>query len=91
MWLWPDGIVQLMWAPRAAMGFDGALAATDAMARLDGDFERLMREDGFRESRTLVDAKPCKDAPLAPGAPARTVDMAPILTTLTTPLGGSNE
>jgi len=88
MWLWPDG---MMWAPRAAMGFDGTLAATDAMARLDGDFEGLMREDGFRESRTLVDANPCKDAPLAPGAPARTVDIAPILTTLTTPLGGSNE
>ena len=36
MWLRPDGIVQLVWAPGAAMGLDDALAATDAMTQLTG-------------------------------------------------------
>ena len=47
MWLRPDGIVQLVWAPRAAMGLDDALAATDAMARLTGG----------RRSPLLVDTR----------------------------------
>lgn len=34
MWLRPDGIVQLVWAPRATMGLEDALAATGAMAQL---------------------------------------------------------
>ena len=36
MWLRPDGIVQLVWVPRALMGLDDALAATAAMSRLTG-------------------------------------------------------
>ncbi len=34
MWLRPDGIVQLVWASRVAMGLEDAVAATDAMTRL---------------------------------------------------------
>lgn len=36
MSLRPDGIVQLVWAPRVAMGLDDAIAATEAMAQLTG-------------------------------------------------------
>ena len=36
MWLRPDGIVQLVWAPRTAIVLEDALAATEAMARLTG-------------------------------------------------------
>ncbi len=36
MWLRPDGIVQLVWAPRATMSLVDALAATVAMAELTG-------------------------------------------------------
>ncbi len=47
MWLRPDGIVELVWAPRAAMGLDDALAATDAMRQLTGG----------RRSPLLVDTR----------------------------------
>jgi hypothetical protein len=46
MWLRSDGIVQLVWAPRVAMGLEDALAATEAMAKLTGG----------RQSALLVDA-----------------------------------
>jgi hypothetical protein len=36
MWLRPDGIVQLAWAPRTAMVLKDALAATEAMTQLTG-------------------------------------------------------
>jgi hypothetical protein len=36
MWLRPDGIVQLVWAPRAAMVLEDAVAAIEAMAQLTG-------------------------------------------------------
>ncbi len=36
MWLRPDGVVQLVWAPRAAMSLEDAIAATDAMTKLTG-------------------------------------------------------
>ena len=36
MWLRPDGIVQLVWAPRVTMALEDALAATGAMAQLTG-------------------------------------------------------
>jgi hypothetical protein len=36
MWLRPDGIVQLVWAPRVAMVLEDALAAIEAMAQLAG-------------------------------------------------------
>ncbi len=36
MWLRPDGIVQLVWVPRATMDLEDALAATEAMAGLTG-------------------------------------------------------
>ena len=36
MWLRPDGIVQLVWAPRSAMVLEDAHAATAAMAQLTG-------------------------------------------------------
>jgi hypothetical protein len=36
MWLRPDGIVQLVWGPRVAMGLEDAIAAIDAMTKLTG-------------------------------------------------------
>jgi hypothetical protein len=36
MWLRPDDIVQLVWAPQVTMGLDDAIAATDAMTKLTG-------------------------------------------------------
>jgi len=36
MWLRPDGIVQLVWAPRVTMDLVDAIAAIDAMTRLTG-------------------------------------------------------
>ena len=36
MWLRSDGIVQLVWAPRAAMVLEDAVAAIGAMAQLTG-------------------------------------------------------
>jgi len=36
MWLRPDGIVQLLWGPRVAMGLEDAIAAIDAMTELTG-------------------------------------------------------
>lgn len=36
MWLRPDGIVQLVWAPRTAMVLEDAIAATETMAQLTG-------------------------------------------------------
>jgi hypothetical protein len=36
MWLRPDGIVQLVWAPRAILFQEDATAALDEMARLTG-------------------------------------------------------
>ena len=44
MWVRPDGIVQLVWAPRATIAIDDAIAATEAMAELTGG----------RRSRLLV-------------------------------------
>lgn len=46
MRLRPDGIVHLVWAPRAVMGLDDARAAIDAMAMITGG----------RPSPLLVDA-----------------------------------
>ena len=45
MWLRPDGIVQLVWVPRATMGLDDALAATDAMTTLTGGREHPLLVD----------------------------------------------
>jgi hypothetical protein len=36
MWLRPDGIVQLVWAPRTTVLFEDATAALEAMAQLTG-------------------------------------------------------
>jgi hypothetical protein len=36
MWLRPDGIVQVVWAPRAAVVVEDATAALEAMAQLTG-------------------------------------------------------
>ena len=36
MWLRPDDIVQLVWAPRVTMGLEDAIAAIDAMTKLTG-------------------------------------------------------
>ncbi|WP_129336561.1 hypothetical protein [Cellulomonas endophytica] len=36
MWLRPDGIVELAWAPHVPSGLPDALAAIDAMTRLTG-------------------------------------------------------
>ena len=36
MWLRPDGVVQLVWAPRVAMALEDAVAAVEAMAQLTG-------------------------------------------------------
>ena len=36
MWLRPDGVVQLAWAPRVTMALDDAIGATAAMAQLTG-------------------------------------------------------
>jgi hypothetical protein len=36
IWLRPDGIVQVVMIPRAAMGLEDAIAATEAMAQLTG-------------------------------------------------------
>ncbi len=36
MWLRPDGIVHLVWVPRAATDLKDALAATEAMTQLAG-------------------------------------------------------
>lgn len=36
MWLRPDGIVQLVWAPRVTMDHEAAIGAIDAMTRLTG-------------------------------------------------------
>ena len=46
MWLRPDGIVQLLWAPQVTMVLEDAVAATDAMAQLTAG----------RQSPLLVDA-----------------------------------
>jgi hypothetical protein len=46
VWLRPDGIVQLVWAPRVTMVLEDALAATEAMGQLTGG----------RRSPLLVDA-----------------------------------
>lgn len=45
MWLRPDGIVQLVWVPRATMGLDDAVAATDAMTTLTGGREHPLLVD----------------------------------------------
>lgn len=47
MWLRPDGIVQLVWAPRIAMVLEDAVAAIEAMAQLTGG----------RRSPLLVDVR----------------------------------
>ncbi|MHB8961501.1 MAG: DUF7793 family protein [Candidatus Limnocylindrales bacterium] len=47
MWLRPDGVVQLAWAPRATMALEDAIGATAAMAQLTGG----------RQSPLLVDAR----------------------------------
>jgi hypothetical protein len=47
MWLRPDGIVQLVWAPRVATGLKDAIAATEAMVQLTGG----------RRSPLLVDTR----------------------------------
>jgi hypothetical protein len=47
MWLRPDGVVQLVWAPGVAMGLEDAIAATDAMTKLTGG----------RRSPLLVDVR----------------------------------
>lgn len=36
MWLRPDGVVELTWAPHVPSGFDDAVAAIDAMSELTG-------------------------------------------------------
>jgi hypothetical protein len=36
MWLRPDGILHLAWAPKTTMTFEDALAAIEAMAQLAG-------------------------------------------------------
>ena len=36
IWLRPDGIVELVWAPAAIMRFEDAIAATEAMTELTG-------------------------------------------------------
>jgi hypothetical protein len=45
MWLRPDGIVQLVWASRAAMGLEHAVAATEAMTRLNNGRRRPLLVD----------------------------------------------
>jgi len=47
MWLRPDGVVQLAWAPRVTMALEDAIQATTAMAQLTGG----------RQSPLLVDAR----------------------------------
>ena len=47
MWLRPDGVVQLAWAPLVTMALEDAIGATDAMAQLTGG----------RQSPLLVDAR----------------------------------
>lgn len=47
MWLRPDGVVQLSWAPRVTMVLEDAIAATVAMAQLTGG----------RQSPLLVDVR----------------------------------
>ena len=49
MWLRDDGIVHLVWEPRSAMGFEDAVAATGAMARLTGG----------QRTPLLVDVRDC--------------------------------
>jgi hypothetical protein len=36
VWVRPDGIVQIVWAPAAVMSYEDAIAATDAMTKLTG-------------------------------------------------------
>lgn len=36
MWLQPDGIVHLVWAPKTTMTLEDAIAAIEAMAKLTG-------------------------------------------------------
>lgn len=45
MWLRPDGIVQIQWAPQVEIGLDDATAAIEAMSELTGG----------RQSRLLAD------------------------------------
>ena len=45
MWLRPDGIVQLVWNPGAAMGLEDAVAATEAMSRLNGGRQQPLLVD----------------------------------------------
>lgn len=45
MWLRPDGIVQVQWAPRLEIGLEDATAAIEAMTQLTGG----------RQSRLLVE------------------------------------
>jgi hypothetical protein len=47
MWLRPDGVVQLAWAPRVTMALEDAIGATAAMAQLTGG----------RQSPLLVDTR----------------------------------
>ena len=47
MWLRPDGVVQLVWAPRVTVALEDAIQATAAMAQLTGG----------RQSPLLVDAR----------------------------------
>ncbi len=47
MWLRPDGVVHLDWAPRVTIALEDALAATDALAQLSGG----------RQSPLLVDVR----------------------------------
>lgn len=45
IWLRPDGIVQLVWAPRAASGLEDAFAAREAMTRLTSGRRRPVLVD----------------------------------------------
>jgi hypothetical protein len=47
MWLRPDGIVQLVWAPQVEIGLEDATAAIEAITELTGG----------RQSRLLVDMR----------------------------------